>query len=234
LHARRNAFNDSGYWSGVVRCFSSRQPSTRTSEAESEKAWLTAPHDNGAITPESAHDFFVASAGIAGALIGLLFVALSVAPERVLGPEASEVHGVRATATLTAFTNALAVSLFALIPGYHPGGVATVVAFLGLLFIARTLIGVIPAWRAGHFKLRDLSFLAGQFVAFVVQLIAGLAVDKNPASEGGLQTICVIVVVCFLIGIERAWELVGGPHFDIGLFFAWRRSERHDDSHDHE
>lgn len=144
----------------------------------------------------------------------------------MLGPEASEVHGVRATATLTAFTNALAVSLFALIPGYHPGGVATVVAVLGLLYIARTLLGVTPDWRAGHFKLRDLSFLAGQFLAFVVQLVAGLAVLKDPGSESGLQTICVIVVVCFLIGIERAWELVGGPHFDIGDFFRWRRRKR--------
>ena len=50
------------------------------------------------MTLESAHDFFVASASVAGALIGLLFVAISVAPERVLGPEASEVHGVRAAA----------------------------------------------------------------------------------------------------------------------------------------
>jgi hypothetical protein len=213
----------------VVRCFSSRQPSTRISGLESETTWLIAPHDNEPITPESAHDFFVASAGIAGALIGLLFVALSVAPERVLGPEASEVHGVRATATLTAFTNALAVSLFALVPGYHPGGAATAVAILGILFIARTLLGVTPAWRAGHFKLRDLSFLAGQFVAFVFQLIAAIKLDGDPGSLGDLQTICVIVVVCFLIGIERAWELVGGPHFDIGIFFAWRRRERHDD-----
>ena len=118
---------------------------------------------------------------------------------------------------------ALAVSLFALIPGYHAGGAATVVAIGGLLFIARTLLGVTPSWRAGHFKLRDLSFLAGQFVAFVVQLIAAISVDIHPDSEGGLQTICVIVVVCFLIGIERAWELVGGPHFDIGSFLQWRR-----------
>jgi hypothetical protein len=144
----------------------------------------------------------------------------------VLGPEASEVHGVRATATLTAFTNALTVSLFALVPGYHPGGAATAVSILGLLFIARTLLGVTPAWRAGHFKLRDLSFLAGQFIAFAVQLVAAVKLDRHPGSLGDLQTICVIVVVCFLIGIERAWELVGGPHFDIGLFFAWRRSER--------
>jgi hypothetical protein len=180
------------------------------------------------VTPESAHDFFVAAASVAGALIGLLFVAISVAPERVLGPEASEVHGVRAAATLAAFSNALAVSLFALIPGFHVGGAATALAIVGLVFIARTLLGVTPAWRAGHFKLRDLSFLIGQFVTFVAQLIAAIELDGNEASEGGLQAVCVVVVVCFLIGIERAWELVGGPHFSFGRFIEWRR-EKHDE-----
>jgi hypothetical protein len=181
------------------------------------------------MTLESAHDFFVASASVAGALIGLLFVAISVAPERVLGPEASEVHGVRAAATLTAFSNALTVSLLSLVPGFHVGGSATALAIVGLVFIARTLLGVTPAWRAGHFKLLDLSFLVGQFVVFVVQLIAAIELDGNEASEGGLQTICVLVVVCFLIGIERAWELVGGPHFSVGNFIAWRRQEHDED-----
>jgi hypothetical protein len=64
------------------------------------------------MTTASAHEFFAASAGVAGALIGLLFVAISVAPKRIIGPDASEVHGVRAAAALTAFTNALAVALF--------------------------------------------------------------------------------------------------------------------------
>jgi hypothetical protein len=180
------------------------------------------------MTLEAAHDFFVASASVAGALIGLLFVAISVAPERVLGPEASEVHGVRAAAALTAFTNALTVSLFALIPGFHVGGAATAVAIIGILFIARALSSVAPAWRAGRFQLRDLSFLVGQFVVFAVQLLASIGLDKNETSEGGLQTICVVVVVCSLIGIERAWELVGGPHFSFGRFLAGRQHE-HDE-----
>lgn len=51
------------------------------------------------MTTASAHEFFMGSASVAGALIGLLFVAISVAPEGVLGPNASEVHSVRAAAT---------------------------------------------------------------------------------------------------------------------------------------
>src|ERR1700733_9028318 len=100
------------------------------------------------MTTASAHQFFSACASVGGALIGLLFVAISVAPERILGPDASDVHGVRAVATLTAFTNALTVVLFGLIPGFHAGDAAMVVAILGLLFIAGALMRVFPGWRA--------------------------------------------------------------------------------------
>ncbi len=176
-----------------------------------------------AITTASAHDFFAASASVAGALIGLLFVALSVAPERVLGPEASEVHSVRAAATLTAFTNALTVALFSLIPGLNAGGPATAVAAVGLTFVTRALISVSPSWRAGELRLRELTFLVGLIVVFVIQLIAAIELDRHHADSNALQTICILIVVCFLIGIERAWELVGGPKFDLAIVQLVRR-----------
>jgi hypothetical protein len=163
----------------------------------------------------SAHEFFVASASVAGALIGLLFVAVSVARERILGPNASDVHSVRAAATLTAFTNALAVSLFGLVPGLHVGGPATAVAIVGLLFIAGALLRVVPSWRAGRIRLSDVSFLVGLFVVFVFQLLAAIGLDRNEHDSGDLQTICVLVIVCFLAGIARAWELVGGPSINL-------------------
>jgi uncharacterized membrane protein YiaA len=168
------------------------------------------------MTPASAHEFFLASASVAGALIGLLFVAVSVASERVLGPEASDVHGVRAAATLAAFTNALTVSLFGLVPGLNVGGAATAVAIVGLLFIAGAVTRLVPAWRAERIRLREVTFLVALLVVFVIQLIAGLELDRRATDASDLQTICVLVIVCFLIGIARAWELVGGPN----IYFA--------------
>jgi hypothetical protein len=167
------------------------------------------------MTTAAAHEFFSASASVAGTLIGLLFVAVSVAPERILGPEASDVHGVRAAATLTAFTNALTVVLFGLIPGFKPGYAAIVVAVIGLLFVTAALLRVFPGWRTKQIQLVDLIFLVGLLIVFVVQLIAGIGLVRHGDSSD-LQTICVLVVVCFLIGIERAWELVGGPRVRLG------------------
>jgi hypothetical protein len=178
----------------------------------------------------SAHEFFAASAGVAGALIGLLFVAISVAPERMVGPEAPEVHAVRATQTLTAFTNALAVSLFGLIPGFSPGGAATVVAVVGLGFMAGALLRLVPLVRSGELRVAELGFLFGLLVVFVIQLIAGLALDRHEGNREALQIICVLVAVCFLIGIARAWELVGGHQIGLlGWFAASRQKERDED-----
>jgi hypothetical protein len=178
------------------------------------------------MTGASAREFFLASAGVAGGLIGLLFVAISVAPERVLGPHASELHAVRAAAALTAFSNALTVSLFALVPGINPGGATTAVAIVGLLFIAGSLLRVIPAWRAGQVQLRDVSFLIGLLVVFVIQLIAAIGLNGRAHDPSDLQTVCILVVVCFLIGIARAWELVGGPSVNLTSQLAQRARSR--------
>ena len=169
------------------------------------------------MVPESIRDFFVASASAAGALIGLLFVAISVASERLARARAgAQLHRVRAAAAQTAFTNALTVSLFALIPGHKIGPTSAAVAVLGLTFVAAALLSLIRLHQVRWDTLRDALFLIALAVTFVIQLIEGVHVITQPGDSGAVNTIAALVIACFLIGIARAWELIGGPSFAIG------------------
>ena len=169
------------------------------------------------MVPDGLHDFFVASAGVAGALIGLLFVAISVSGSRLSDDDdAAPIHRIRAAAALTSFLNALTVSLFALIPGDRLPWASVSVATAGLLFVAASLLSlfrlrVLTSLR----RVRDALFLVGLAVIFGFQLEGGLELTANSHDDGNVSTMAVLVVFCFLVGIYRSWDLIGGPSFGV-------------------
>ena len=160
------------------------------------------------MVPDNVNGFFVASAGVAGALIGLLFVAISVASERLAREEdGAQVHRIRASAALTAFTNAI-------------GWAAVSVSAAGLAFVVAALLSLVGLGllRRGQVRwstVRDAVFLLSLAVAFAIQLAEGVLIVTSSSNPGAVDTIAILVIVCFLIGITRSWELVGGPSFGI-------------------
>lgn len=184
------------------------------------------------MVPADIHDFFAASAGVAGALVGLLFVAISVSAERLAKAEAAaQVLRIRAYAALIGFTNALAVSLFALLPGDQIGGASLVVALVGLFFVAGSSLSLVRLRQLRSVSRRDVVFFVGLVVLFIYQLVCGISVLLRPSDANAVDTIGVLVVVCFLIGVARSWELIGGPSIGFGEeFAALFRGERPDEN----
>jgi hypothetical protein len=166
--------------------------------------------------PAGLREFFGASAGVAGTLIGLLFVAVTVASDRLVRAEkGGQLHRIRASAALTAFTNALVVSLLALDSGRTIGPTAVAMAGVGLMFVTASLLSLIRVRQVHWRTLRDALFMAGLIITFAVQLVSGIQLILRPDDADAVQTIVLLVVICFLIGVDRAWELVGGPSIGI-------------------
>jgi hypothetical protein len=156
----------------------------------------------------------VAIATTAGALTGLLFVALSVAPRqrRDLGPRV--VRQIRAAAALLAFSNALSVSLFSLVPGTNVGYPSIALGVIGIAFTAAAMRSIMtgPATRA--VKNGQLSLITLLLLIFGTELIGGIIALTQPISNPP-DSIGYALVASLIVGISRAWELVGDV--DTGL-----------------
>ena len=147
-------------------------------------------------------------------LQGLLFVVMTIAERRIPNPLPDVLQQVPASAAFLAFGNALAVSLFSLVPGTHVGYPAVVVGVIGVFFSAAAMRALIASPSTGHLRGRHLAMTAWLLVIFAVQIGAGIDLLIHPRT-GPLGLISDVLVLSLIIGIARAWKLVGGRGTDI-------------------
>ena len=154
-------------------------------------------------------DLFAAVAASAASLTGLLFVAISVTPRASRADHRDVIQQVRAAASLLAFTNVLAVSLFGLVPGNNVGYPAIVLGIIGVLFTLAGLRSML-ADPVGRRRIRgQLGLIALLMATFTAELATGFVVLGNGRNSAGLDVLSNVVVASLLIGVARAWELVG-------------------------
>jgi hypothetical protein len=75
--------------------------------------------------------------------------------------------------------------------------------------------------------LRDAFFVFSLAVVFGLQLYYAERLIARSGDTGAADGVAVLVIVCFLIGIARTWELVGGPTIGLRSELSEMRHARH-------
>ncbi len=170
------------------------------------------------MVPSDFDNFFLASTGAGAALIGLLFVAIAVAPEStVMGGAPIERRAV-ASSAFTALINAFFVSFDALQP-------QTNIAWLTL---AMSLFGITNSLSLGFTALRKPSSWQGAIRRIVLVLVSlvlygfelsnAIQLIIQPNNISYVASLSTLVLSVYGVGIIRAWELLGASRFG---FFSW-------------
>lgn len=156
------------------------------------------------LQPDAWSDFFVATAGAAAALAGLLFVAVSINLSQIL-----EYKGLpeRALETLTMLLSVLIVSLLSLAPGLSNRTLGIMLLVEGILLstaLVKFQIAVKPpegenrSWRASRVS---TSLAVGLPI-----LIGALSLMRDDG--GGLYWILGGVIAAFIGAVGNAWVLL--------------------------
>jgi hypothetical protein len=159
-------------------------------------------------------DLFVVIATSAATLIGLLFVAMSVSKGRAQA-HPQVIREFRAAASLLAFTNAFSVALFGLVPGNNIGYPAAIVGIIGVLFTAAGVRTTLSLPSQQQHRRPQLALVVALLFVFGFQIVNGVELMIDANHDGALATIGDVLIASLLIGIGRAWELVGD--WDTGI-----------------
>lgn len=165
------------------------------------------------VPPEYAN-FFVASASAGAALVGLLFVSISIAPHHTVKGSAPLERQAAAGNAFTALITAFFISLGALIPGAfsYVALVMSALALVNTISLGRRLLKQWSGWqsllRRGFLVLVSLVVYAyeGYFAARLVTF---------PVEVGDIAPMASVLMGIYGLGLIRAWELLGARRYGL-------------------
>src|SRR5215216_4645304 len=156
------------------------------------------------------HDFFLAQAGAAGVLTGLVFVGVSINLQKIVSDPRSGLAG-RAGEALILLVAVLMASVLVLVPGQGLGVLGVEVLVVGLVtwgWIVAIQLPRLREWGTMRADLRVpfvMRVVVGQ-VATLTLLIAGVAVLW--VGPGGLYWLVASTVFSILAALADAWVLL--------------------------
>jgi modulator of FtsH protease len=155
---------------------------------------------------EAWHDFHVITGGAAAALVGLLFVVISVGP----GIGARRPESVRAfiSPTVAFFATPLVLAGIMTMPNLsvNTRGIAVCgVGFAGVLFLA--IAGIYSQWRKAKLGVEDLlCYLVLPMLTYAGLFAGGIGIMAGYAKS--LPLIGTAIIGLLALALRNAWDLV--------------------------
>lgn len=151
--------------------------------------------------------FFAASLTADGALIGLLFVAIAIEPERTFGDAAHQERELAANGAFSALVNAFLISMIALIPRINVGWAVIIIAGLSLPSV---IIHAIDKLRRGQQAFnRSMLYTASALLLYGLEIFFGIQLLQQPHNTDSLYSLIIVLVAEYGVALARAWTLLG-------------------------
>jgi hypothetical protein len=155
------------------------------------------------MVPGAYTAYFAAMATASAALIGLLFVAVSVRDDTIFGPKAMPGGEALAVTAFVGLVSSFVVSLLGLTPKVNIGEPAVIMAVISIVAIVRLQHRL----HAG----RNPIVLAITLLVYAAQFGFGVLLLVDPHSDQ-LTNLSIIVFVPLIVSLQRAWSLLKGKH----------------------
>ena len=173
------------------------------------------------MVPGAYDAYFATLATAAAALIGLLFVAVSVRDDTIFGPHAMPGGEALAITAFAGLVNSFVVSLLGLIPKVNIGEPAVIMA-------AISIVAIVRLQRRLHTG-RNLIVLAITLLVYAAQFGFGVLLLVDPHDNDQLINLSIIVSVTLIVSLQRAWSLLKGKH--LASAGGTAMTEDHDPPH---
>ena len=115
----------------------------------------------------------------------------------------------------SALLNPLVISLFALVPHATIGTVTLCMSLIGLVSTIVMGVSLFQDALSWANKLKSVLFLLGSLVIFSFEIDYSIRLIVTPGDLSTLSALTTLLVLIYLYGIARAWDLVGARQFQL-------------------
>jgi hypothetical protein len=161
------------------------------------------------VLPPSYANFYSVSTQVSAALIGLLFVAVSIGTETVFGDNASLDRQLTALSAFTALVNTFFLSFTSILPEPPLGENAII---MGAVALGASLADASTALRSQRRERRVTATATALIIAalYGYEVSLGVAFLRNGNDTAALSNLNSVIIAAYAIGLSRAWQLLGG------------------------